>query len=195
MDLRTLNEPGLFSVINGMVSRQKALWTLCLICLTLFLSLGLWNWNIEHRASRDRLAAAAVNANHQASIVGLRLAVRNLTDWTDHQQRTIDSLNTELRAARSFAAVQVRAIQTLATRLDRTNRDLDEVIASDQDNVEWLNEQDLELTVFRPLPAQFDSLRRATVVADSTLNARQRILETRLKVLLEPKHRHRWWLW
>ncbi|MEK7538017.1 MAG: hypothetical protein AAB619_03540, partial [Patescibacteria group bacterium] len=61
MDLRTLNEPGLFSVINGMVSRQKALWTLCLICLTLFLSLGLWNWNIEHRASRDRLAAAAVN--------------------------------------------------------------------------------------------------------------------------------------
>ncbi|MEK7538018.1 MAG: hypothetical protein AAB619_03545, partial [Patescibacteria group bacterium] len=151
--------------------------------------------NVSRPTRPVAIAAAAVNANHQASIVGLRLAVRNLTDWTDHQQRTIDSLNTELRAARSFAAVQVRAIQTLATRLDRTNRDLDEVIASDQDNVEWLNEQDLELTVFRPLPAQFDSLRRATVVADSTLNARQRILETRLKVLLEPKHRHRWWLW
>lgn len=195
MDLRTLNEPERFSVINGMVNHQKSLWTLCLICLILFLGLGLWNWNIERRASRDRLAAAAVTANHQASIVGLRLAVRNTIDRTDRQQRTIDSLNTDLRAARSFAAVQVRAIQTLATRLDRTNRDLDEVIASDQDNIEWLNEQDLELTVFRPLPTQFDSLRRATVVADSTLKARQQILETRLKVLLEPKRRHRWWLW
>lgn len=165
------------------------------ILFCLFLGLGLWNWNIEQRASRDRLSAASSLSAHQSAIGKMKAEVENLTDRNNQQLRTINSLNAELAEVRSFVTKQTAVIKALSTQFDHTSHDVDRLAGADANNTEWLNEIDMELDIFRPRVMAFDSLRSALAAADSAMLTRQKQTDARINALTTiSQHRH-WWFW
>lgn len=165
------------------------------IIFCLFLSLGLWNWNIEQRASRDRLETASSLSAHQSAIGKMKAEVSGLAEQKIQQQRMINSLNAELTDVRSAAAKYAAVITALSTRFDHTSHDVDRLAGADANNTEWLNEIDMELDIFRPRVMAFDSLRNALAAADSALSIRQKQTDARVNALITVSQHRRWWPW